>query len=31
MFAEPDTVIPADGVLIVAGTADQVQRFAATT
>lgn len=31
VFAEPDSVVPADGVLIVAGTADQVQRFAATT
>ncbi|HEX5596778.1 MAG TPA: TrkA family potassium uptake protein [Micromonosporaceae bacterium] len=30
-YADPATVIPADGVLIVAGTADQVQRFAATT
>jgi trk system potassium uptake protein TrkA len=30
-YAVPETVVPADGVLIVAGTVDQVQRFAAIT
>jgi trk system potassium uptake protein TrkA len=31
VFAAPDTVVPGKGVLIVAGTTDQVERFAATT
>lgn len=31
VFAEPRTVVPDSGVLIVAGTTDQVERFAATT
>lgn len=30
-YARPETVVPADGVLIVAGTTEQVQRFAAAT
>jgi trk system potassium uptake protein TrkA len=30
-YARPETVIPADGVLIVAGTTNQVQRFSAAT
>jgi trk system potassium uptake protein len=31
VYATPDTVVPSRGVLIVAGTTEQVQRFAATT
>ncbi|GAA0902934.1 potassium channel family protein [Virgisporangium aurantiacum] len=31
VFAAPETVVPGNGVLIVAGTTEQVQRFAATT
>lgn len=31
VFAVPETVVPGNGVLIVAGTTEQVQRFAATT
>ncbi|GAA0897219.1 TrkA family potassium uptake protein [Virgisporangium ochraceum] len=31
VFAAPDTVVPGKAVLIVAGTTDQVERFAATT
>jgi trk system potassium uptake protein TrkA len=31
VFAAPDTVVPSMGVLVVAGTTDQVERFAATT
>ncbi|WP_425435385.1 potassium channel family protein [Micromonospora pattaloongensis] len=31
VYARPETVVPSDGLLIVAGTTDQVQRFAATT
>jgi trk system potassium uptake protein len=31
VFALPETVVPDSGVLIVAGTTEQVQRFAATT
>ena len=31
VFATPQTVVPGSGVLIVAGTTEQVQRFAATT
>ncbi len=31
VFAAPETVVPDSGVLIVAGTTEQVQRFAATT
>ena len=30
-YARPETVVPADGVLVVAGTTKQVQRFAAAT
>jgi trk/ktr system potassium uptake protein len=30
-YAQPDTVVPPDGVLIVAGRTEQVERFAATT
>ncbi|MDQ7903459.1 TrkA family potassium uptake protein [Phytohabitans sp. ZYX-F-186] len=31
IYATPDTVVPSSAVLIVAGTTEQVQRFAATT
>ena len=31
VFAAPETVVPTSGVLIVAGTTEQVERFAATT
>ncbi len=31
VYATPETVVPSRGVLIVAGTTEQVQRFAATT
>jgi trk system potassium uptake protein len=31
VFATPETVVPGNGVLIVAGTTEQVERFAATT
>jgi trk system potassium uptake protein TrkA len=30
-YAQPDTVVPPDGVLIVAGKTERVERFAATT